>query len=388
MPMLFTYSLRNMRARKLTTVLTAGGMALVIFVFAAVRMLDTGLQQTLVSTGEESNAIFVRHSAEVEIQSIIDRQQIAIIENIPEIMIGTDGLPLISKEAVVLISLPKNGTGQTHNILVRGLGNKALTVHSQARLTEGRMFRPGSNEIVVGSALQGHFQGLEIGENVHFGQRNWLVVGRIDAGGSGFDSEIWLDSEQLMQTFRRNAYSSVVVRLSDAADLDQVKSRIEGDPRLTLEVKSERSFYEDQSRVLSGFIRFLGITLSFLFSLGAIIGATITMYGSIASRKSEIGVMRALGFRRRNILFAFLTESMLLGLLGWLAGMGLASLMMRVKITTLNWTSYSELAFQFMLTPTIVLQSLVFSLMMGLIGGFLPAFKAANLNIVAALRAH
>jgi ABC-type antimicrobial peptide transport system permease subunit len=250
------------------------------------------------------------------------------------------------------------------------------------------MFRPGSNEIVVGSALQGHFQGLEIGENVHFGQRNWLVVGRIDAGGSGFDSEIWLDSEQLMQTFRRNAYSSVVVRLSDAADLDQVKSRIEGDPRLTLEVKSERSFYEDQSRVLSGFIRFLGITLSFLFSLGAIIGATITMYGSIASRKSEIGVMRALGFRRRNILFAFLTESMLLGLLGWLAGMGLASLMMRVKITTLNWTSYSELAFQFMLTPTIVLQSLVFSLMMGLIGGFLPAFKAANLNIVAALRAH
>jgi ABC-type antimicrobial peptide transport system permease subunit len=191
-----------------------------------------------------------------------------------------------------------------------------------------------------------------------------------------------------MQTFRRNAYSSVVVRLSDPAYLDQVKSKISSDPRLTLEVKSERSFYEDQSRVLSGFIRFLGITLSLMFSLGAIIGATITMYASVANRKLEIGVMRALGFRRENILFAFLTESILLGLFGWLAGMGLASLMMLVKITTLNWTSYSELAFQFILTPTIVLQSLVFSLVMGLIGGFLPAIRAANLNIVTALRAH
>lgn len=377
-----------MRARKLTTALTAGGMALVIFVFAAVLMLDTGLKQTLVSTGEESNAIFVRHSAEVEIQSIIDRQQIAIIENIPEIKIGTDGKPLISKEAVMLIALPKNGTGQAHNIVVRGLGNTALAVHSQARLTEGKMFRSGSNEIVVGSALEEHFQGLEIGSSIRFGQRDWLVVGRIDAGGSGFDSEIWLDSEQLMQTFRRNAYSSVVVRLSDPAYLDQIKSKISSDPRLTLEVKSERSFYEDQSRVLSDFIRFLGITLSLMFSLGAIIGATITMYASVANRKLEIGVMRALGFRRENILFAFLTESILLGLFGWLAGMGLASLMMLVKITTLNWTSYSELAFQFILTPTIVLQSLVFSLVMGLIGGFLPAIRAANLNIVAALRAH
>lgn len=362
-------------------------MALVIFVFAAVRMLDTGLKQTLISTGEESNAIFVRHSAEVEIQSIIDRQQVAIIENIDEIMMSDDGIPLISKEAVMLIALPKNGTRQTHNIMVRGLGKTALAVHSQARLTEGRMFRPGSSEIVVGSALQGHFQNLELGSSIRFGQRDWLVVGRIEAGGSGFDSEIWLDSEQLMQTFRRNAYSSVVVRLTDAANLDQVKSKIEGDPRLTLEVKSERSFYEDQSSVLSGFIRFLGISLSFMFSLGAIIGATITMYGSVASRKLEIGVMRALGFRRKNILLAFLTESMLLGLIGWLAGMGLASLMMLVKVTTLNWTSYSELAFQFLLTPPILLQSLVFSLLMGLIGGFLPALKAANLNIVAALRA-
>lgn len=385
--MLLTYSLRNMRARILTTALTAGGMALVIFVFAAVRMLDTGLKQTLISTGEESNAIFVRHSAEVEIQSIIDRQQVAIIENIDEIMMSDDGIPLISKEAVMLIALPKNGTRQTHNIMVRGLGKTALAVHSQARLTEGRMFRPGSSEIVVGSALQGHFQNLELGSSIRFGQRDWLVVGRIEAGGSGFDSEIWLDSEQLMQTFRRNAYSSVVVRLTDAANLDQVKSKIEGDPRLTLEVKSERSFYEDQSSVLSGFIRFLGISLSFMFSLGAIIGATITMYGSVASRKLEIGVMRALGFRRKNILLAFLTESMLLGLIGWLAGMGLASLMMLVKVTTLNWTSYSELAFQFLLTPPILLQSLVFSLLMGLIGGFLPALKAANLNIVAALRA-
>ena len=381
-----TYSMRNLIVRKLTTALTVGGMALVVFVYASVLMLDAGLKQTLVSTGEESNAIFVLRSAEVEVQSMVERHQARIIEHEPEVMIGTDGSPLVSKELVVLIALPKLGATEVSNVAIRGVGPAALSVRPQVKLTEGRMFRPGSSEIVIGGALTGRFEGVELGSSLRFAQREWQIVGRFDTGGSGFDSEIWGDNEQLMQTFRRNAFSSLVVRLADPGGFDAFKGRLEAGPRLTVEAKREPLFYEEQSRVLSGFIRILGVTLSLMFSLGAIIGATITMYAAVASRKMEIGVLRALGFRRSSILITFLAEAMLLGFAGWVIGLGFASLMMAVKITTLNWTSFSELAFRFVLTPEIVMQSLLFSLAMGFLGGFLPALRAANMKVVDAIR--
>ena len=387
MPLLLAYSLRNLRVRKLTTLLTAGGMALVVFVYAAVLMLDSGLRQTLVATGDDTNVIFVRRSAEVEIQSILDREQARIIESQPEVMIGADGTPLVSKELVVLIALPKRGSEQVSNLVVRGVGRAALDVRPQVHLAEGRMFRPGSSEIVIGGALAGRFEGVSLGSSIRFAQREWQVVGRFDAGGSGFDSEIWGDSEQLMQAFRRDAFSSVVVRLADRKRFDALKARLEADPRLTVEAKRERIFYEEQSRLLSGFIRIIGLALSVMFSLGAVFGATITMYAAVASRQKEIGALRALGFRRSSILWAFLAEAMFLGITGWVIGLSLASLMMLVRVTTLNWTSLSELAFSFVLTPTIVVQSLLFALAMGFLGGFLPAVRAARLKIVDALRA-
>ena len=387
MPLLLAYSLRNLRVRKLTTLLTAGGMALVVFVYAAVLMLDSGLRQTLVATGDDTNVIFVRRSAEVEIQSILDREQSRIIESQPEVMIGADGTPLVSKELVVLIALPKRGSEQVSNLVVRGVGRAALDVRPQVHLAEGRMFRPGSSEIVIGGALAGRFEGVSLGSSIRFAQREWQVVGRFDAGGSGFDSEIWGDSEQLMQAFRRDAFSSVVVRLADRKRFDALKARLEADPRLTIEAKRERIFYEEQSRLLSGFIRIIGLALSVMFSLGAVFGATITMYAAVASRQKEIGALRALGFRRSSILWAFLAEAMFLGITGWVIGLSLASLMMLVRVTTLNWTSLSELAFSFVLTPTIVVQSLLFALAMGFLGGFLPAVRAARLKIVDALRA-
>ena len=387
MPLLLAYSLRNLRVRKLTTLLTAGGMALVVFVYAAVLMLDSGLRQTLVATGDDTNVIFVRRSAEVEIQSILDREQSRIIESQPEVMIGADGTPLVSKELVVLIALPKRGSEQVSNLVVRGVGRAALDVRPQVHLAEGRMFRPGSSEIVIGGALAGRFEGVSLGSSIRFAQREWQVVGRFDAGGSGFDSEIWGDSEQLMQAFRRDAFSSVVVRLADRKRFDALKARLEADPRLTVEAKRERIFYEEQSRLLSGFIRIIGLALSVMFSLGAVFGATITMYAAVASRQKEIGALRALGFRRSSILWAFLAEAMFLGITGWVIGLSLASLMTLVRVTTLNWTSLSELAFSFVLTPTIVVQSLLFALAMGFLGGFLPAVRAARLKIVDALRA-
>ena len=386
MPLLLLYSLRNLLVRKLTATLTASGMALVVFVYATVLMLDSGLRQTLVATGDDMNVIFVRQSAEVEIQSSVDRVQARIIESQPEVMIGSDGAPIVSKESVVQIALPKQGMHHVSNVVIRGLNTTALALRPLTHMVQGRMFRKGSNEIIIGSALSGRFEGVEQGSTIRFAQREWQIVGRFDAGGSGFDSEIWCDAEQLMQSFRRDTFSSIVVRLKEHSGFDLLKRRLESDPRLTLDAKPERQFYEEQSRLLSGFIRIVGIVLSMLFSLGAMIGATIPMYAAVSNRMREIGVLRALGFRRSMILGAFLFEAVVLGVIGWAGGLSFASLMTFVKISTLNWTSLSELAIRFVLTPEIIWKSFIFALIMGFLGGFLPALRASRMEVVNALR--
>jgi ABC-type antimicrobial peptide transport system permease subunit len=381
------YSVRNLWTRKLTTLLTAGGMALVVFVYAAVLMLDAGLKATLVGTGEPDNIVVTRRPSGTEVQSRVDRRQIAIVESQPEIAAGADGEKLASREVVVLIALPKRDTDLPTNVTIRGVGPHALELRPQVRLVEGRLPRLGVAEVMVGSSVAKRFDGAELGASLRFGGRDWTVVGVFDAGGSGFDSEIWGDGEQLMQAFRRETYSSVVARLVDVGAFEAIKTRLESDPRMTVEVKPERLFYEEQSRALSNFINYLGLTLSVIFSLGATIGAMITMYAAVANRTREIGTLRALGFRRNGILGAFLLEALALALVGWAIGLALASMMQLVQISTLNFQSFSELAFRFTLTPRIVLQSLGFALAMGLLGGVLPALRAARMHIVDSLRA-
>ena len=381
-----SYVVRNLAARKVTTMLTAGGLALVVYVFATVLMLDEGLRQTLVDTGSWDNVLVIRRSSETEVQSGVDRDQANVVENQPEVARGADALRLVSKETVVLISLNKRASGKPSNVVIRGVGPEALALRPQVKITQGRGFRAGSSEIIAGRAIAGRFEGAGIGERLRFGMRDWTVVGLFDAGGSGFDSEIWGDADQLMQAFRRNVYSSVVFRLDDAERFDAVKARLESDPRLTVEAKRETVYYAEQSEQLSAFIRYLGITLSGIFSTGAIIGAMITMYASVATRTAEIGALRAFGFRRASILYAFLLEAILLGAVGGVAGVALASTMQWVSFSTTNFQTFSELAFSFTLTPRIVLDSMLFALVMGLLGGFLPAARAARLNIVEALR--
>jgi len=249
------------------------------------------------------------------------------------------------------------------------------------------MFRPGSSEVVVGRAIAEGFDGTGIGERLRFAGREWTIVGTFDAAKSGFDSEIWGDVDQMMQAFRRTAYSSVLVRLADAGAFDAFKARIAADQRLILEVKQEPAYYQDQSKSLSTFISYLGIALSVIFSIGAMIGAMITMYAAVANRSAEIGTLRALGFRRSSILAAFLVESLMLSLVGGVAGLALASFLQAFTITTMNWQSFSQLAFGFHLTPGIAASTLLFSLAMGLAGGFLPSVRAARLEIVDSLRA-
>jgi ABC-type antimicrobial peptide transport system permease subunit len=382
-----TYSLRNLWTRKVTTALTAGGMALVVFVFAAVLMLDEGLRKTLVETGSPDNVVVIRKGSESEVQSGLERDKTAIVESQPQVALGAGGARMASKEIVVLITLIKRDTVKPANVVIRGVSPMGQVLRPQVKIVAGRLFRSGSSEVIAGRAIAERFEGAGLGETVRFGGREWTVVGLFDADKSGFDSEIWGDVDQLMPAFRRPVYSSMLFKLAGTDQFDALKQAVEDDPRLKLEVKRETQYYADQSEVLSKFIRILGLTLSVIFSIGAVIGAMITMYAAVASRTAEIGTLRALGFRRASVLAAFLIESLFLSLIGGAVGLFLASFMQIFTVSTMNWQSWNELAFTFTLNAEIVVKSLLFSLAMGLTGGFLPALRAARLGIVDALRA-
>jgi len=382
------YILRSSVSRRLTTVITILGVALVVFVFFAVLMMANGVQKTLRSTGSDDNLIVVRKAALSEIMSIIDREAAGIMVNLPQVMRFPDGTPMSSKEVVVIINLNKLGSAGISNVTVRGVEEAAFQLRPQVRIVEGRTFRWGSREVIAGAGITHRFAGAQIGEKVKFGGDFWTVVGTFDSEGSGFDSELWGDLDQIADAFKRSSLSTVTMRLKNPDDFSEVASAFESDNRLQYFVpKREKRFFEEQSEMMAKFIRILGIFITVIFSTGATIGAMITMYGAVANRTVEIGTLRALGFFRRSILLAFLIESLALSLGGGLLGLGIASLLQFFTISTLNFGSFSELAFSFAISPGIVAISLGFSLLMGLIGGFLPAIGAARLNIVQALRA-
>ena len=382
----FSYSLRNLWTRRLTTVLTAGGMALVVFVFAAILMLAAGLEKTLVETGSPDNVVVIRKGSMTEVQSGVDRQQASVVETEAEIAIGPAGERLVAKEVVVLISLPKRDGDKPANVVIRGIADASAALRPQIRIREGRPPRAGSAEIMAGRSIAGRFKGGGLGETLRFGMRDWRIVGIFDAGNTGFNSEIWGDADQLMQAFRRPVYSSVIFRMRDPRAFAAVKARLEGDPRLTVEARTETRYYRDQSEMMATFLRILGITLTIIFSLGAVIGAMITMYAAVSNRTGEIGTLRALGFQRGSILTAFLMEALLLGLVGGCLGLFFASFMQLFTVSTMNFQTFSELAFSFTLTADIVWKALGFSLVMGLMGGALPAVRASRMEIVDALR--
>jgi putative ABC transport system permease protein len=382
------YTLRNFGKRRLTTGITVLGVALVVFVFSAVLMMAYGIKKTLVATGSDDNVIIARKAANGEISSIIDGDTRSVILTLPQVAKTQDGKPIASGEPVVIINLAKNSGGLS-NVTVRGVSPMAMRLRPQVKLVEGRLFNESSREIVVGSSIARRFQGASIGDKVRFAGDDWTIVGRFDAGGSGFDSEMWGDATQLLLAFNRgNAVSTLTLRLERPEQFEELKHVFETDRRLQqFEPERERRFFEKQSETMALFIYILGIFVTVIFSAGATIGAMITMYAAVANRTVEVGTLRALGFRRRSVMAAFLTEAIALSLIGGLAGLLLASTLQFVKISTLNFGSFSELEFSFALSPMIVLTSLLFALAMGLLGGFLPAVRASRLNIVNALRA-
>lgn len=389
MLLLARYSYRNLWVRRVTTAMTAGGMGLVVFVFTAVLMLALGLEKTLVSTGRTDNVVFIRRSSETEVQSIIERSEAAILETLPQIAFGPSGERQAARETVVLITLPRRGDGQPANVTVRGVkSDLSFALRPQVRVAEGRAFRPGAAEVVIGGSVARRFAVGGLGEVLRFAGRTWTIVGTMDGGGSAFDSEIWADLELVMAAFRRPVYSSLIARLQQVESFPELRDGVTKDPRLTVEARQETEYYAAQSRLMARFIRILGLTLTMIFGLGAIVGSMVTMYSAVAGRIAEIGTLRALGFRRGTILGAFLLESVFLGLTGGLIGVAAASFLDQLTISTMNWQTFSDLSFRFTLTRSITANALSFAVVMGLAGGLLPAVRAARLNIVSALRSH
>lgn len=385
MRLLFFYSLRNLLARRVTTTLTASGMALVIFVFASILMLAEGLEKALIETGSPWNAVVIRRSAGSEVQSGVDRSQASVVESQPEVAIGAGGERLLSKELVVLITLEKRN-GSPANATIRGISRHSLLLRPQVTLVAGREPRPGTLEVMVGQSIVKGFRGAGLGDRLFFAMRSWEVVGVFDAGKTAYSSEIWGDVDQLMQAFRRPVYSSVLFRLRVPGEFSQIKNRLEGDPRLTLEVKREKTYYKDQSEMMAKFLRILGLSLTIIFSFGAVVGGMVTMYAAVANRTGEIGTLRALGFQRSAILIAFLAESLLLSLIGGGGGLLFASFLRFFGVSTTNFQTFSELDFNFSLSLDIAVQAVCFSLIMGFAGGILPAVRASRMQVVDALR--
>jgi len=387
MPLLINYSYKNVFARKLTSILTIFGIGLVVFVFCAVLMLSHGLQTALVDTGRDDNVVIIRKASQTEVQSIIGRRMANVVKTDPAIMTDSDGAPLFTNEILVLINQPKRESGEKGNVPVRGVTDFSMKLRPDMKIAEGRMWHKGTSEIIAGVKVAKTFEGCGLGENLWFGMRDWTIVGLFETGGSGFESEIWGDIDQMMDAFGRPVFSSLTMKLTSQNEFDAMKERLENDPRLTVEVNREKEYYREQSYFTTMFINVMGISISIIFSLGAIVGAMITMYASVANRTIEIGTLRALGFSRFSILFAFLIESMLISIFGGMLGLVAAYFLRFVEVSTTNWDTFAELAFTFEISPEIIGGAFIFAISMGIIGGFLPAVHASRLRIINALRA-
>jgi putative ABC transport system permease protein len=386
MGLIGSYNLRSMIVRKGTAAMTAGGIAMVVAVFVMTLAIAQGFRATLVASGSPQNAIVLRKGATAETVSAVMRPDVPLIESLPQIARGADGRPLASSELVVIIALPRQTDNQPANVPVRGVGPRAFDVRDTMTFVEGRKFTPGTREINVGRLAVGRFKGLTLGSDVRFGAATWKVVGIFTAGDAAFESELWGDVDLMMPAFQRNGYQSMTVKLADPSMFDSFKAAIEADPRLYLVPQREQDYYAEQSRPLTTVIRVFGAFVTFILSIGAMFGAMNTMYAAVAYRTREIGTLRALGFSRFRIVTAFLAESVALALVGGVIGCILAIPVHGLSTGTTNFTSFSEVAFKFRITPALMAGGLLFSAVMGAVGGLLPAIRAARIPVARALR--
>ena len=382
------YNVRNLIVRKATTIAAALGLALVVFVFAAAQMLGNGIKKTLGRSASAETAIVMRKGSSSEMESGIEEQQVNLVLAQAQ-QVGASKNPPGVGEVLVVILMDKLGTEGVSNVTVRGVTEDVFAFRPTAKIVEGRAAKPGADEIVVGSGINGRFKGLAIGQSFELKKnRPVKVVGVFSDGGSSFESEVWADINNVRTAFGREGnVSSIRVRLDAASKFDAFKALIEQNRQLGLSAQREADYYEKQSEATATFLSILGTMIAVFISLGAMIGATITMNAQVASRQREIGTLRALGFSRRGILLSFLLESLVLSLMGGVVGAVAALCLKFLKITMLNAGTWSEIVFGFEPTPEIIIKAMVLTAIMGVVGGFFPAIRAARISPVEAMRA-
>jgi putative ABC transport system permease protein len=382
------YNIRSLVVRKTTTIATALGVGLVVFVLASALMLSAGISKTLGVSGQEDVSIVLRKGSDAELGSVLDTASINTIVGGPGVKHDASGKPMGVGEIVVVGALEKVGAEGITNVQIRGVSPEGRTFRPHMTIVDGREAKPGGDEVIVGQRIRGRFRGTGLGESFDLRKnRPVKVVGVFADQGSSYESEVWVDVDTLRAAYgRQGSLSSVRVKLDSAASFDLFKAAMEGEKQYGYLAMRESEYLEKQSQGTSLFIGVMGTLISIFFAMGAMIGATITMYAAVANRQREIGTLRALGFGRGSILLSFLLEAVVLAVFGGIVG-AVASLGMGfVHFSMLNFASWSEIVFGFEPTPKIILTSLGLALGMGLMGGFFPAVAASRVSPIAAMR--
>lgn len=379
------YNIGNLMSRKVSALMTILGIGIVIAVMVAMMALYNGVQQALVSSGSEENLIVLREGAQTEATSWVTRDKFRVIRSLEGIAKASDGEPLVSPELVIIFKLPRRDNPTGSNVNVRGVTPKALEIRPYIKMVEGRMFRSGVNEVIVSRRMQERFVDLDPGDSFKSGTHTWTVVGVFDAKGTSFDSEVWMDVEQLALAHQRPQYSSVLLRPRDAAAMKSIRDAISTDVQLKLQSKTEYKYYEEQTSGLLG-IRILVSIVTFFMIIGATLGAMNTMFSAVASRKRELATMRALGFKRRWVLLSVVIEAIFVSGIAGIVGVLLALPVNGIATGTANFITFSEVAFNFSITPQVAAFAVMLAIIAGVIGGLLPAISAARLPITRALR--
>lgn len=381
------YNVRSVKARWASAIVAVLGIAGTVGVFIAMLSLARGFKATLVASGSPGNALVLRAGSPSEMMGGVTLDTVKIIQDAPGVARGASG-PLVTQEVVGVVPFPLVSTGTDANVQVRGVSPNVLSIRNFVRITQGRMFESGLSELIVGKNASKTYTGLTLGNKVDFGGGHWQVVGIFDAGGSAFDSEVWCDARILNEVLKRpeNIFQSVTVHLSSPDSFQQFKDAVTTDPRLNVDVTREIDYYAKQSRTMTTLITVLGGVVASIMAIGAVFGALNTMYSAVAERGREIATMRALGFGGPSVVFSFLVEALLISFVGGVVGC-LAVLPLNGLTTgAMNWQTFSHLAFAFKITPELLAKGVIFALVMGVLGGLLPAIRAARLPVATALR--
>jgi putative ABC transport system permease protein len=371
------YNLRSIAVRKVGTAMTVLGVALTVAVFISILAMVQGLKNTFVETGDPLNLIVIRKGSLSEVNSFFNREIKGIVETM-------DGVESVAGEVIVLINSPRT-TGETTNIMVRGVSAESMSLRPQLKIAEGRMLRPGLREIVVSRSIANRFRDTQLGDDLKVGRSTWKVVGILDAAQTAYDSEIWADYNEIAQEFERPIYSSLLVRARDRSAIPSIKQRIEDDRRVKLDVYEEKAFFSSQTTAAQP-IQILGYLVGVIMAIGSCFAVMNTMYAATTYRTREIATLRVLGFKRHNILLSFLIESIVLSVFGGILGCLLALPIHGISTGTANFNNFAEVVFKFRITPALLAAGMVFAVVMGSIGGLLPARMAARIPIVRALR--